>query len=100
MFSVSFLHLYVHHTQTSAVNTKYESWMARLTISAIAQIHNHEILMSVSIGDLLWGYQDPVLNQLQQLIGDDVITSDMFGLLMGVGIYLGKRMGSIVFKGV
>lgn len=68
---------------TSAVNTKYESWMARLTISAVAQIHNHEILMSMSIRDLLWGYQDPVLNQLQQLIGDDVITTDMFGLLMG-----------------
>ncbi len=50
----------------------------------MARIHNQELFTTLSIRDLLWGYQDPLLNQLQALVGEAMISSDEFGLLLGV----------------
>ena len=76
--------------QTAASNVKYKSFWERLSVSAIAQIHDQEAFKTVSVRELLWGYRDPILGQLQRLVGKDLIKTDMFGIMYGVSI--GKMM--------
>ncbi|XP_072032734.1 lysosome membrane protein 2-like [Amphiura filiformis] len=80
---------------TAASGVKSESWFARLAVSAVAKIHKQEIFTKISVRDLLWGYQDPLLKQLQNMVGEDMISSDEFGLLLGKNNTIDKDVYTI-----
>ena len=70
--------------QATTAQMKYRDWFERLTVSAVANIHGHGMFKSISIGDLLWGYEDPLLKQLQDLAGKEAVPDYLVGILLGV----------------
>ena len=64
---------------------KNRDWFERLTVSAVANIHGmNGMFKTMSVGDLLWGYEDPLLKQLQDLAGKDTVSTYIVGILVGV----------------
>ena len=77
--------------QSVAMGARYEDWLARLTISAIASIHQEGVFKTLTIQQLLWGYEDEVLKMLQDLAGKEMVPTYTIGILHGVSFNSCRR---------
>ncbi|XP_072019701.1 lysosome membrane protein 2-like [Amphiura filiformis] len=79
-----------------ASGAKHQDWFSRLTVSALAKIHEHEMFTRLTIGEILWGYEDPLLKQLQLMVGEEKVPTYKIGLLLRTN---GSRFSTVVNTG-
>ncbi|XP_072018674.1 lysosome membrane protein 2-like [Amphiura filiformis] len=75
---------------------KYADWFSKMSVSAVASIHGHQMFIKLSVGEILWGYEDPFMKQLQDLAGKEAIPSYVVGILPHVN---GSVISSVINTG-
>ena len=65
-------------------------WMSaiiqKLVLNIIASVEGEDIFYEISVHDLLWGYEDPLL-KLLKVLDPKLVPETKFGLFLGVSFY-------------
>lgn len=74
--------------QSATSQSKHAARFLRLAMASIMDILKVKPFVEVSVGQLLWGYEDPLLKLAKDVVPkEQKLPYEEFGLLYGVSIY-------------
>lgn len=74
-------------SQSATSQSKHAARFLRLAMASIMDILKVKPFVEVSVGQLLWGYEDPLLKLAKDVVPkEQKLPYEEFGLLYGVGI--------------
>lgn len=93
---IPILSIYIHlcydikfyFLQTLANFFKYSGRIPQEAIELMHELANADIILELSVYDVLWGYEDAYLKLFQDLLGVGTIPSTNFGIFLGVSHWL------------
>ena len=79
----------MYHLQSATSQSKHAARFLRLAMASIMDILKIKPFVEVSVGQLLWGYEDPLLKLAKDVVPkEQKLPYEEFGLMYGVSVLL------------
>lgn len=87
--------------QSATSQSKHAARFLRLAMASIMDILKVKPFVEVSVGQLLWGYEDPLLKLAKDVVPkEQKLPYEEFGLLYGVSIYNSFGRTFTIYKNI
>jgi hypothetical protein len=87
--SLRFLTLFFSCWQSATSQSKHAARFLRLAMASIMDILKIKPFVEVSVGQLLWGYEDPLLKLAKDVVPkEQKLPYEEFGLFYGVSVVI------------
>lgn len=70
--------------QTLASFIRYGGIIPKSAVELIHELAKADLILELSVKDILWGYEDAYLKLFQDVLGEGTIPSTEFGIYIGV----------------